>query len=159
MPGRLEGKVAIVTGGAGGFGLGITEKFLKEGAKVVVFDINGEAGKKVAAKDGCSFVHGDVSTKKDWERALETAVEDYGRLDIVCNNAGILIVKVNAFGVTGRLTVAVDDRVHRRRVGEDLPHQRQIVIPKQPSYHPVHERARRWCLHQYLQLGKSTPSS
>jgi NAD(P)-dependent dehydrogenase (short-subunit alcohol dehydrogenase family) len=97
MPGRLEGKVAIVTGGAGGFGLGITEKFLKEGAKVVVFDINGEAGKKVAAKDGCRFVQGDVSTKKDWERALETAVKDYGRLDIVCNNAGILIVKVNAF--------------------------------------------------------------
>jgi NAD(P)-dependent dehydrogenase (short-subunit alcohol dehydrogenase family) len=96
MPGRLEGKVAIVTGGAGGFGLGITEKLLKEGAKVVVFDLNAEAGRKVAAKDGVSYVQGDVSTKKDWQRALETAVTDYGRLDIVCNNAGILIVKVNS---------------------------------------------------------------
>ena len=95
MAGKLEGKVAIVTGGSGGFGLGIVEKFVKEGAKVVILDINAEGGKKAeAANPGSKFVQGDVSARKDWEKALETAVKEFGRLDIVVNNAGILIVKV-----------------------------------------------------------------
>jgi len=95
MTGKLEGKVAIVTGGSGGFGLGIVEKFVKEGAKVVILDINAEGGKKAeAANPGSKFVQGDVSARKDWEKALETAVKEFGRLDIVVNNAGILIVKV-----------------------------------------------------------------
>lgn len=95
MVGRLEGKVAIVTGGGHGFGLGIVQKFVKEGAKVVIFDINKELGEKAAsANKGCKFVQGDVSLKKDWEKALDTAVKDFGKCDIVVNNAGILIVKV-----------------------------------------------------------------
>lgn len=95
MVGKIEGKVAIVTGGSGGFGLGIVEKFVKEGAKVVILDINAEGGKKAeAANPGSKFVQGDVSARKDWEKALETAVKEFGRLDIVVNNAGILIVKV-----------------------------------------------------------------
>jgi len=95
MVGRLEGKVAIVTGGGHGFGLGIVQKFVKEGAKVVIFDINKELGEKAAsANKGCKFVQGDVSVKKDWEKALDAAVQDFGKCDIVVNNAGILIVKV-----------------------------------------------------------------
>ena len=95
MGGKLEGKAAIVTGGSGGFGLGIVEKFVKEGAKVVIFDINAEGGKKAeSANPGTVFVQGDVSVRKDWEKALQTALDKFGRLDIVVNNAGILIVKV-----------------------------------------------------------------
>lgn len=95
MVGKLEGKVAIVTGGGSGFGAGITEKFVKEGAKVVILDINAEGGKKTEkANPGTKFVQGDVSTRKSWEDALETALREFGRLDIVVNNAGILIVKV-----------------------------------------------------------------
>jgi 3-oxoacyl-[acyl-carrier protein] reductase len=96
MVGKLEGKVAIVTGGSGGFGLGIVQKFVKEGAKVVIFDINADGGKRAeAANPGSKFVQGDVSLKKDWETALGTALKEFGKLDIVCNNAGILIVKVD----------------------------------------------------------------
>ena len=98
MVGRLEGKVAIVTGGGHGFGLGIVQKFVMEGAKVVIFDINKELGQKAAsANKGCKFVQGDVSVKKDWEMSLDTAVKDFGKCDIVVNNAGILIVKVCLF--------------------------------------------------------------
>src|SRR5579859_5631529 len=95
MVGKLEGKVAIVTGGSGGFGLGITQKFVKEGAKVVILDIDATRGKKAEqANPGTKFVQGDVSSRKSWEEALETALKEFGRLDIVVNNAGILIVKV-----------------------------------------------------------------
>jgi NAD(P)-dependent dehydrogenase (short-subunit alcohol dehydrogenase family) len=96
MTGRLQGKVAIVTGGSGGFGLGIVQKFVKEGAKVVILDINAEGGKKAESENpGTKFVQGDVSARKDWETALDTALKEFGKLDIVVNNAGILIVKVS----------------------------------------------------------------
>ena len=95
MVGRLEGKVAIVTGGSGGFGLGIVEKFVNEGAKVLIFDINVKGGEKAeAAFAGAKFFHGDVSLRIDWEKALEVTLETFGKLDVVVNNAGILIVKV-----------------------------------------------------------------
>jgi NAD(P)-dependent dehydrogenase (short-subunit alcohol dehydrogenase family) len=95
MVGKLEGKVAIVTGGSSGFGLGIVKKFVEEGAKVLVMDINAEGGQKaIAANPGAKFIQGDVSLRKDWENALEKVLAEYGKLDIVVNNAGILIVKV-----------------------------------------------------------------
>jgi len=97
MVGRLDGKVAIVTGGGHGFGLGIVEKFVAEGAKVVIFDINKETGEKAALTHKVKFVQGDVSVKKDWEKALEVTLKEYGKLNIVVNNAGILIVKVCGF--------------------------------------------------------------
>jgi len=122
MVGRLEGKVAIVTGGGHGFGLGIVEKFVKEGAKVVIFDINQEEGEKAASAHKVKFVHGDVSVKKDWEKALEVTLKEYGKLNIVVNNAGILIVKVCKFSIA-TLTGIVDDRIHRRRMGKALPSQ------------------------------------
>jgi NAD(P)-dependent dehydrogenase (short-subunit alcohol dehydrogenase family) len=95
MVGKLEGKVAIVTGGSSGFGLGITKKFVEEGAKVLIFDLNAEGGQKaVDANPGAKFFQGDVSIKADWEKALETVLDAFGQLDIVVNNAGIIIIKV-----------------------------------------------------------------
>jgi len=111
MVGKLEGKVAIVTGGSGGFGLGIVTKFVTEGAKVVILDVNAEGGKKTeSANPGSKFVQGDVSSRKDWEKALDTALTEFGRLDIVVNNAGILIVKVCPR--RNSLTISVDHRIH-----------------------------------------------
>lgn len=97
MRGKLQGKAAIVTGGGSGFGLAIAEKFAEEGAKVLITDVvPGNAPKVAAANPSIKFLKGDVSSRADWEKALETSLKEFGRLDIVVNNAGILIVKVSA---------------------------------------------------------------
>lgn len=88
MSGRLQGKVAIVTGGASGFGKGISERFSKEGAKVIVADLSEDTGSAVAKDVGGTFVKADVTNRSHWENLLKTAVDQYGQLDIVINNAG-----------------------------------------------------------------------
>jgi len=90
MAGRLEGKVAVVTGAGSGIGAATAEAFHREGAKVVVADISG-AQEDVAKRlgDGCIAVHTDVAKSDDIKRMLATAVDNFGRLDILHNNAGI----------------------------------------------------------------------
>lgn len=91
-PGKLEGKVAIITGGGGGFGEGIVAKYTFEGAKVVVFDIDGNNAEKVAAaqtKGVAVGYGGDVSSLSAWKEVLEVALTSFGKLDIVVNNAGV----------------------------------------------------------------------
>jgi 3-oxoacyl-[acyl-carrier protein] reductase len=87
---RLENKVAIVTGGASGFGLGIVQKFVAEGAKILVLDISNESGQKLASKypGSVEFLLADVTSQKDWQLALEKVLAVWGHLDIVVNNAG-----------------------------------------------------------------------
>lgn len=91
---RLEGKVAIVTGAASGFGKGIAERFVREGANVLIADLSTEAGEAVAEAlnkvrpDAARFVRTDVSRDADTAVAIATAVEAFGGLDIVVNNAG-----------------------------------------------------------------------
>lgn len=91
---RLNDKIAIVTGSASGFGEGIARRFAEEGAKIVVADINDEAGERVAASicnaggEAC-FVHCDVTLGADFKVAVETAAARYGGLDILVNNAGM----------------------------------------------------------------------
>lgn len=85
---RLQGKVAIITGAASGFGRGIATKFAQEGAKVIVADLSEEAGTQVASELGGTFIRTDVTQKADWEAALALAIKEYGQLDIVVNNAG-----------------------------------------------------------------------
>lgn len=87
--GRLEGKVAVVTGAASGFGKGIAEKFAKEGAKVVVADLSEDAGKSTATELGGIFVKADVTKASDWENLLNESLKAFGQLDIVVNNAGV----------------------------------------------------------------------
>ncbi|KAI1088042.1 3-oxoacyl-reductase [Rostrohypoxylon terebratum] len=89
---RLDGKVAIVTGGASGFGRGIAAKFVEEGAKVIVADLSEEAGQKAAQELSCQFAKADVTKREDWENLLKVAVDTYGQLDIVVNNAGATYV-------------------------------------------------------------------
>ncbi|XP_050229080.1 short chain aldehyde dehydrogenase 1-like [Mercurialis annua] len=92
---RLEGKVAIITGGASGIGQSTARLFAKHGAKVVIVDVNSELGQSVASqiqsefKQPVTYVNCDVSNEKDIENAVNTAVSLHGKLDIMFNNAGI----------------------------------------------------------------------
>ncbi len=85
---RLQGKVAIVTGGGGGFGEGIARLYAAQGAKVVVTDIRHNAAMRVAHEIGGVAVEGDVSLGPDVQNMVDTAVSEFGGLDIVVNNAG-----------------------------------------------------------------------
>jgi 3-oxoacyl-[acyl-carrier protein] reductase len=87
---RLQGKTALVTGGASGFGAEIAATFAREGAKVVILDLNGEGAKSVAEGIGgaARAVAGDVTRAEDIARGVAAANELGGRLDIVVNNAG-----------------------------------------------------------------------
>jgi 3-oxoacyl-[acyl-carrier protein] reductase len=87
---KLQGKVAIVTGAASGFGRGIAERFAREGARVVVADLNGAGAKDVADSLGTTAlaVTCDVSQKADVDAMVRAATEAFGGLDILVNNAG-----------------------------------------------------------------------
>lgn len=86
---RLEGKVAIVTGGSSGIGKAIAEKYVEEGAEVVIADIDEEKGEEVAEEVGCEFVECDVSDWGSIKDLVESTVDEYGKLDVMVNNAGI----------------------------------------------------------------------
>ena len=87
---RLNGKVAIVTGGASGFGAEIARSYVREGARVVILDLNASGAESVAAEIGAGALAlgGDVTDRADVEASVKLAVEKFGRVDIVVNNAG-----------------------------------------------------------------------
>ncbi|MBB5445346.1 MULTISPECIES: SDR family oxidoreductase [unclassified Paraburkholderia] len=90
---RLTGKTAIVTGGGSGFGEGIAKTFAREGANVVVNDLNGPAAERVASEIANAggkaiAVPGNVAQRDDWRTLREAALEDFGSVQIVVNNAG-----------------------------------------------------------------------
>ncbi len=95
---RLEGKVALISGGARGQGAVEARMFAEEGASVVIGDILDEQGRQTEAElqelgYNVTYVHLDVTSESDWESAVQAAVSTYGKLDILLNNAGILIRK------------------------------------------------------------------
>ncbi|MDR3753643.1 MAG: SDR family oxidoreductase [Terracidiphilus sp.] len=90
---HLSGKVALITGAAGGIGAEIARKFQEEGASVFVADTNQVEGEKTAASIGATFVLLDVTSEESWKAAFATVLERAGRLDILVNNAGINIRK------------------------------------------------------------------
>jgi 3-oxoacyl-[acyl-carrier protein] reductase len=85
---RLQHKIAIVTGGGGGFGAGIARRFAAEGARVVVADLDAAAAERVAAEIGGRAMAGDVSRAADVQAMVDAAEAEFGGLDIVVNNAG-----------------------------------------------------------------------
>lgn len=126
--GRLENKVALISGGARGQGKAEAKLFAREGVKLIFGDVLDREGEKVEAEikqmDGdCKYVHLDVTNEKDWKDAVREAVDKYHRLDILVNNAGIVmrhqdldfppedwdqIMEVNAKGVFLGTRSAID---------------------------------------------------
>jgi NAD(P)-dependent dehydrogenase (short-subunit alcohol dehydrogenase family) len=90
MPGRIEGAVAVITGGAGGIGEGTARRFVAEGARCVIADLQDDAGARVADQIGALYLHCDVASEDDVAACVDAAVGRFGRLDCMFNNAGIL---------------------------------------------------------------------
>ena len=86
---RLDGKIAVITGGGSGFGAGIAESFVAEGAKAVLGDVNLQAAQAVADRLDGLAVKGDVSKAGDMAALTDAAMAEHGRIDIFINNAGI----------------------------------------------------------------------
>jgi len=100
--GRLSGKTAIVTGGASGIGRGIVEHFAEEGARVIIADIQEEAGAALAARlGGAMFQRTDVTCEADIEAVVGRAVTELGTLDIMVNNAGGIGARGSILELTG----------------------------------------------------------
>ena len=103
--GRLDGKVALITGAARGQGAAEARLFASEGAKVVlgdVLDAEGEVVAKELGSDGARYLHHDVTDKDDWDAIVVAAVEAFGRLDVLVNNAGV-------FRITPLATTTAED--------------------------------------------------
>jgi 3alpha(or 20beta)-hydroxysteroid dehydrogenase len=90
--GRLDDKVALVTGAARGQGAAVARRFVDEGARVVVADVLDDVGKEAAGAlgDAAYFRHLDVSDEHEWGSAVDEAVGTFGRIDVLVNNAGVL---------------------------------------------------------------------
>lgn len=131
MSGRLDGKVAIVTGGANGIGEGSTRRFVEEGARVVIVDLQEEPGLALAKElgDAVRFVRTDVTEEDDVAAAVDHAVTEFGRLDVMFNNAGIV-------GVIGRIADTSTDgwdhtvAVLLRGVFLGTKHAARVMVPQ-----------------------------
>jgi 3alpha(or 20beta)-hydroxysteroid dehydrogenase len=91
--GRLDGKVALITGGARGMGKAHARRFVAEGAKVVIGDLLDDKGEALAAElgeDSCRYVHHDVTSEAEWAAAVLATTDAFGTLNVLINNAGIL---------------------------------------------------------------------
>jgi 3alpha(or 20beta)-hydroxysteroid dehydrogenase len=123
--GRVEGKVALISGGARGMGAEHARVLAEEGAKVVIGDILDDEGKALAAEigDAARYVHLDVTQPDQWDAAVATATGEFGKLNVLVNNAGIValgqlrnfdlakwqkVIDVNLTGTFLGMRVAVD---------------------------------------------------
>ena len=95
MSGQLTGQRAFITGGASGIGAEMARRFTREGASVVIADVNDTLGKAIAVEVGCEYVHLDVTDSTAWEKIITT----HKPFDIVCLNAGVA-TKTDVFGAT-----------------------------------------------------------
>ena len=128
---RLDGKVAVITGGASGIGAGTARRFVAEGARVVVADIQPEPGEALASElgDAARFARTDVTAEADVATAVDTAVEAFGRLDCMFNNAGI----VGAIGPIADTPVEAWDEtmaILLRGVFLGCKHAARVMVPQ-----------------------------
>lgn len=123
---QLEQKIAIVTGGAAGFGEGIVRLYVAEGARVVIADIEDAKGHALAAELGgnAHFVHCDVSSRNDVDRLVDACVKRFGTPDIVVNNAGTTHNNMPMLNVDERTF----DRVYAVNV-KSIFHMAHAVVP------------------------------
>jgi NAD(P)-dependent dehydrogenase (short-subunit alcohol dehydrogenase family) len=132
MNGRIEGRIAIVTGGASGIGEGTVRRFIAEGASVVIADLQRDRGEQLAAELGPAtrFIATDVSLEADVAAAVDLAVSEFGRLDIMFNNAGI----VGVIGPIADTPVDAWDRtvsILVRGVFLGMKHAARVMLPQQ----------------------------
>ncbi len=93
MAGRLQNKIVCVTGAAQGIGAGIAEAMAKEGARIIIGDVNDEGANALAAQFGATAFHLDVASPEDWQKLADHIGAQFGQLDILVNNAGLELVK------------------------------------------------------------------
>jgi 3(or 17)beta-hydroxysteroid dehydrogenase len=112
--GRVSGKVAIVTGAAQGLGAEIAARLAGEGAQVVLTDLNEQAGQASAAAIGGLFLKQDVSSESGWQELVQRVEQQFGRLDVLVNNAGL----AESAGTRDPETAELEDwrRIHRVNV-------------------------------------------
>ncbi|XP_055961479.1 short chain aldehyde dehydrogenase 1-like [Mercurialis annua] len=131
---RLQGKVAIITGGASGIGECCARQFVKQGAKVVIADIQDELGrslcKQIGSEETTFYVHCDVSSDSDVQNAVDLAVSKYGKLDIMFSNAGM-------GGKTGPGILSTDNEDFKRVFNVNMfgaflaaKHAARVMIPE-----------------------------
>ena len=112
---RLKDKVCLITGGAAGIGKATAKRFVEEGAKVIIADLVEDAGQKTAAELGADFYKVDVADRQDVQNWVDAAVEKYGRIDVIINNAGVLrdglFVKVKEGELVSQMSEANFDLV------------------------------------------------
>ena len=89
MPGRLEGKIAVITGAASGIGRACARRFAEEGANVCVADLDTETGKQAAGEVGGFYVHVNVTDPESVQEMYREAADHFGGIDVLFNNAGI----------------------------------------------------------------------
>lgn len=100
--GKLDGRVAIITGGAQGMGASHARRFISEGAKVIITDVKEESGSKVAQELGpnARFIKHDVTSLQDWQRVVKEAEQAFGNISVLVNNAGVLGSIANTIDIT-----------------------------------------------------------
>jgi len=129
---RLEGKVAVITGGASGIGEATARLFIEHGARVVIADIQDELALQVVSSigtDNVCYQHCDVTDEKQVEETVAFAVQKYGTLDIMFSNAGIL----GSFGSLLEMDMAVFDRtmaVNTRGAALAVKHAAKVMVAK-----------------------------
>ncbi len=131
MGNRLEGKVAVITGGASGIGEGTVRRFVEEGARVVIADVQDPSGEALCAELGeaTRYIHCDVTVETDVAAAVDLAVADFGRLDIMFNNAGIV-------GAIGRIAETSSEAWNRsvavllNGAFHGMKHAARVMVPQ-----------------------------
>lgn len=132
MVGRLAGKIAVITGGASGLGAATARRFLEEGAKVVLGDIQDELGARVVGELGsdASFIHCDVTVEDDVANLIDSAISMHGAVDVLMNSAGV----VGARGPISTTTATDFERtmaIHVNGCFYGMKHAARVMQPRE----------------------------